>query len=147
MINQSLKFAGNKCDPEPCENGAKCIRDNKRMDGYRCKCTSDFTGRNCQGNELSCRLLTETRLRGIIVVTFAEKKKSSSRWWIQPSWFPVDTSRIWNCYCCISTETIAAFKTLKKVSFVEFFNKKNMCLSPPAKESPTFFIIGHYLLC
>lgn len=47
-IQGSESTSGNKCDPEPCENGAKCIRDNKRMDGYRCKCTSDFTGRNCQ---------------------------------------------------------------------------------------------------
>ena len=54
-MSQGLKLSGNKCDPEPCENGAKCIRDNKRMDGYRCKCTSDFTGRNCQGNELNCQ--------------------------------------------------------------------------------------------
>ena len=53
VISQNLNISGNKCDPEPCENGAKCIRDNKRMDGYRCKCTSDFTGRNCQGNELN----------------------------------------------------------------------------------------------
>lgn len=54
-------FAGNKCDPEPCENGGRCIRDNKRMDGYRCKCTSDFTGRNCQGNNYG----PETRRRDI----------------------------------------------------------------------------------
>ena len=47
-----MSLVGNKCEPQPCENGAKCIRDSKRLDGYRCKCTSDFTGRNCQGNTM-----------------------------------------------------------------------------------------------
>lgn len=47
-IQGSESNSGNKCDPKPCENGGKCIRDSRRLDGYRCKCTSDFTGRNCQ---------------------------------------------------------------------------------------------------
>ncbi|CAB4020375.1 C-type mannose receptor 2 [Paramuricea clavata] len=38
----------NKCRPNPCQNAARCLIDLKRMDGYRCRCTSDFTGRHCQ---------------------------------------------------------------------------------------------------
>ena len=42
----------NKCRPNPCQNAARCVIDLKRMDGYRCVCTSDFTGRHCQGGRV-----------------------------------------------------------------------------------------------
>jgi hypothetical protein len=45
----SFNIPVNKCRPNPCQNAAKCVIDLKRMDGYRCMCTSDFTGRHCQG--------------------------------------------------------------------------------------------------
>eukprot|EP00795_Rhopilema_esculentum_P005038 gene5038-148_t len=38
----------NRCDPNPCVNGAKCVNDERKVDGFKCLCTSDFTGKNCQ---------------------------------------------------------------------------------------------------
>lgn len=39
----------NKCRPNPCQNDGRCAVDLRRMDGYHCRCTSDFAGRHCQG--------------------------------------------------------------------------------------------------
>lgn len=45
-------FSANRCDPNPCINGAKCVNDERKVDGFKCLCTSDFTGKNCQGKLL-----------------------------------------------------------------------------------------------
>ncbi|XP_065670481.1 uncharacterized protein LOC100203426 isoform X30 [Hydra vulgaris] len=37
-----------RCDPSPCLNSGECIDDDKKIDGYKCICTSDFTGKHCQ---------------------------------------------------------------------------------------------------
>jgi hypothetical protein len=49
QLQDFFLFLVNKCRPNPCQNAARCLIDLKRMDGYRCRCTSDFTGRHCQG--------------------------------------------------------------------------------------------------
>ena len=49
LIHEYWVFSANKCDPNPCINGAKCVNDERKVDGYKCLCTSDFTGKNCQG--------------------------------------------------------------------------------------------------
>lgn len=51
FVNVHL-FLANKCRPNPCQNAARCLIDMKRMDGYRCQCTSDFTGHHCQGRQI-----------------------------------------------------------------------------------------------
>lgn len=37
------------CDSKPCLNGAICANDVKDIAKYHCKCTSDYSGVNCQG--------------------------------------------------------------------------------------------------
>jgi len=37
------------CDSQPCLNGAICANDVKDITKYHCKCTSDYSGVNCQG--------------------------------------------------------------------------------------------------
>ncbi|EDO41679.1 predicted protein [Nematostella vectensis] len=67
---------GKKCDPSPCENSGKCIKDAKRLDGYRCKCTSDFTGRNCQVSKPDAENPIVKRTK----IPRAEKKLSSEKY-------------------------------------------------------------------
>lgn len=66
-----FNFPGNNCRPNPCQNAAKCLIDLKRMDGYRCQCTSDFTGRHCQGTRAHSSRIKKTKL---------------SRRYLQPRW-------------------------------------------------------------
>ena len=35
----------NKCDSNPCENGATC--ENK-VNAFKCKCTSNYEGKRCE---------------------------------------------------------------------------------------------------
>ena len=35
----------NECDDRPCENRGTCV---DLIGGYRCECTDEWTGRNCQ---------------------------------------------------------------------------------------------------
>ena len=51
VVNQT----GNKCAPNPCQNGAKCSEVG--TSGYRCHCVLGFTGKQCRrgrpdGNEM-----------------------------------------------------------------------------------------------
>ncbi|XP_065639355.1 uncharacterized protein LOC100203426 isoform X11 [Hydra vulgaris] len=48
LIVQGERSKVTRCDPSPCLNSGECIDDDKKIDGYKCICTSDFTGKHCQ---------------------------------------------------------------------------------------------------
>ncbi|XP_057314445.1 uncharacterized protein LOC130655679 isoform X2 [Hydractinia symbiolongicarpus] len=48
LIVQGEKSKATKCDPNPCKNDGTCRDDDKKIDGFVCKCSDDFTGKHCQ---------------------------------------------------------------------------------------------------
>jgi len=45
---QGERNKATRCEPSPCENSGVCLDDDKKIDGYVCSCSSDFTGKRCQ---------------------------------------------------------------------------------------------------
>ena len=40
----------NECQSNPCENGGTCLNE---IGSYHCSCSRGFSGKHCQGNQLS----------------------------------------------------------------------------------------------
>ena len=38
----------NKCIPNPCRNGATCVR---AINSYSCQCVAGYTGQDCQSSK------------------------------------------------------------------------------------------------
>ena len=38
----------NKCVPNPCRNGATCVR---AINSYSCQCVAGYTGQDCQSSK------------------------------------------------------------------------------------------------
>ena len=56
MNNFTMILDIDDCYPNPCENGGSC---SDGIGTYNCTCISEFTGANCQGNNLHRATLPE----------------------------------------------------------------------------------------
>ena len=108
------------------------------MDGYRCKCTSDFTGRNCQGNQ---NVLTGWLTDFFCYVDILNLQWSNNHFLLQ---IEAASTANWESMHRVHDTSYKKAKLSKKQSVKEFWLQWICCFSSLSAISTNDLYIRHF---